>query len=1125
MADFVLEAGTTISHFRLEKKLGEGGMGAVFLAEDLTLSRQVAIKFMSRALLAQIGSASARESIEKRFIREARSAAAINHPNLAQIYEANFESDTWYIAMELINGKSLEAYVNPENALSVQMCVNVLRQVVNGLKFAWDNTKIVHRDIKPGNIMVTTNQMVKIVDLGLAKPVASTADEMEDLPDITCAGTPIGTPQYMAPEQATGETDIDFKIDIFALGATMYEMLAGRKCFQERTAALIYMAQMQKKYKPLTEYRPDVPEGLATLIDQMLEPSALDRIESYDAILAALDAIQSGGPAQDLDATMISLDAGDVGSAPTVAEQMLLTGGGRVGSKSSIPTDYYPNDHLIQERYRVIRPIGKSRAGHVYMCTDTQLGVEVAVKTLYPGREFAPGQMDLVRENFQKLLSMSNPHLVQIRDLSRHAETGELYVVMELLRGQNLRQWTHKRVTEMGTLTTEVIRPVMRQIAEAVDSVNKTFGTIHNDLKPESIFLTGDNERVVLLDYGITFMPPPEVSRAEGSRIALDAMPMPNPDYMAPELWQMQPQTLQTDQYSLGVVLYEMLTHKLPFWLRDPSVETAAKEADDKRPLLHIQLEHQYRRVVEDEHKPLPNLTRSQNAALARGLAKTPAGRFPTCVEFVDELCGKPASGGMGKVIAAVAALVLVGAGVVGFIAFGGGDDPVITDPVEGLNTSRVEVPVDPTNTTPVIDSGTDTRVAVVDPTIPVDPVDVTEPPLDETATAAQLAQRLALAEESIKRLTIELAEQRARLAEGDRAPEGVKRVDDVAQQAKAAAAEAATIEAYNAAIKLYRDAIDLALREKAARDRQLAADLAARATAIREQRETLRPFEALDTSVAENLAKYDRAEADAARALKAEKWDEAAANWDAAEASILAVQKLVEETYTPRKGKNFTVPDVGMEFIWIDAMECWVGKYETTNAQFRKFKPTHNSGVTKEEFPLNGDTQPVVLVSYFRAVEYCSWLTTKMRSQKLLPEGFGFRLPDKDEWVYFAACGEDRLYPWGNDLPPKYGNFGNQEMFPDDYNLGEYADPFVVTCPVDKSGANDWGLYGTAGNVWEWSSADRNGQRGVFGGSWTDAVDQALRTVVSSAFADPSVADFDSIGFRVILALPPVKD
>jgi hypothetical protein len=166
-----------------------------------------------------------------------------------------------------------------------------------------------------------------------------------------------------------------------------------------------------------------------------------------------------------------------------------------------------------------------------------------------------------------------------------------------------------------------------------------------------------------------------------------------------------------------------------------------------------------------------------------------------------------------------------------------------------------------------------------------------------------------------------------------------------------------------------------------------------------------------------------------------------------------------------PIFGDYWKIPDIGMEFIWIKALDCWVGKYEVTNQEYRRFKPKHDS---KEHHgnSLNSDRQPVVYVNYDDAIEYSRWLTERERNLGRLPFGYHYRLPTKEEWTRFCQCGDNREYPWGNAMPPKYGNYSKGA--PGSSGLDGYNDGFTVTCPVEKSGKNDWGLYGVGGNVSE---------------------------------------------------------
>ena len=655
------EPGQPISHFRLEKMLGEGGMGAVYLAEDLTLSRRVALKFMHRSLLVQQGNESAREGIENRFIREAKSAAAINHPNLAQIYEANFDSDSWYIAMEYIDGASLYDLLSQGKKFSIEEIVGICSQVVSGLEFAWDNYKIIHRDIKPHNIMLSKNKLVKIVDLGLAKPISSEDTQIE-MPDLTCAGAPIGTPQYMAPEQATGQSDVNYLADIFALGATLYEIVTGKKAFSGNTAPMIYMAQIQKKYKPLKEVCAKLPQPLIELIEVMLEPKPEDRFSSYQEIHEKLNRIDIG---PDLNRPLTTRSR-SIHRPASIAGTQLQLSGKTIGLDQL--TVYHQSDKLIKDRYRILKPIGKSRAGVVYHCLDTQLGVECVVKSLFPGREYPEHEMPAVIENFQRLIRLSHPNLVQIRDLQLDQETGEFFVVMEHLEGRNLREYTHRLRNELGEMSVKSIASVISVISKALDATSKNFNLIHHDLIPEKIYLLKNDTQVKFLDYGITH--PAENTEDQIRRDELHKHPMASPDYMSPELWQRKSVSRQSDLYSFAVIIYEILADKLPFWLKDPLTsdtdgEISEGKDNDGIPLREKQLKNLMGRVLSEPPTQLSFLKRHENYSLMRALSKDPHERFSTCEDFVNKLTkGNAVPIGLkASLVSAAAILVLAGIG------------------------------------------------------------------------------------------------------------------------------------------------------------------------------------------------------------------------------------------------------------------------------------------------------------------------------------------------------------------------------------------------------------------------------------------------------------------------------
>lgn len=198
----------------------------------------------------------------------------------------------------------------------------------------------------------------------------------------------------------------------------------------------------------------------------------------------------------------------------------------------------------------------------------------------------------------------------------------------------------------------------------------------------------------------------------------------------------------------------------------------------------------------------------------------------------------------------------------------------------------------------------------------------------------------------------------------------------------------------------------------------------------------------------------------------------------------------------------------VSMEFVWIEALSVWVGKYEVTNQEYRRYKPKHDSGTFHSgAYSLNGDRQPVVQVDVDDAKTYAERLTQRERAAGRLPDGYRYRLPTDGEWQSFAQCGDGRAYPWGNSWPPQYGNYSGQGDGQYTSKIDGYADGFPVACPVDKSGRNDWGLYGVGGNVCEWSEAGR--KRGA---SWYDWFQRGLRCDESSN------NDLSQCGFRLVL-------
>jgi eukaryotic-like serine/threonine-protein kinase len=262
--------GQTISHYRITGQLGKGGMGVVYEAQDLTLGRRVALKFLPPEL------ARGPNALD-RFLLEARAASALNHPNICTIYAIENDNGQPFIAMELLEGQSLDRKLN-EGPLTIDRLLHVSIQLADALDAA-HSKGIVHRDIKPGNIFLTTREQVKILDFGLAKltrtaemateTVGVTADSPAPA-HLTSPGSTVGTVAYMSPEQARGE-ELDARSDLFSLGAVIYQITTRQLPFPGNTSAMIFHAILERDPVSAAQINPAVPPKLQEIIDKLLE--------------------------------------------------------------------------------------------------------------------------------------------------------------------------------------------------------------------------------------------------------------------------------------------------------------------------------------------------------------------------------------------------------------------------------------------------------------------------------------------------------------------------------------------------------------------------------------------------------------------------------------------------------------------------------------------------------------------------------------------------------------------------------------------------------------------------------------------------------------------------------------
>ena len=491
--------------YEILKMLGEGGMGTVYKANDRELDRLVALKLIRPEY------ANHAETI-RRFKQELILARQVTHRNVIRIFDLGIADGLKFITMDYVEGRDLSKILSERGKFPVAEACDIVRQIGSGLEAA-HNEGVVHRDLKPQNIMLDSQGRVFLMDFGLARSM--------ELVGMTRTGALIGTPTYMAPEQARGEK-ADNRTDIFALGVIFYELLTGKRPYKDEPMMATLVRRTKEPATPPNQVDPSVPQSLSDIVVKCLQIKPELRYQNAEEML------------RDINFVSTPLSSANQSAAAVSGVQPFSSGS------------------FFGPRYKIESLLGEGGMGKVYKAEDGELRRTVALKLVRPELASDPNSMDRLKQEILLASKVSHKNILRIHDLG---DVGGLkFISMAYVDGRDL----HQIIAAEGKLPIPRAIRITRQLCLALEAAHAE-GVIHRDLKPQNVLVDKDDQ-IYVSDFGLA-----RSLEVHASMLTSAGELSGTPRYMSPEQVESGPVDHRSDLYSLGLILYEMVTADLPF--------------------------------------------------------------------------------------------------------------------------------------------------------------------------------------------------------------------------------------------------------------------------------------------------------------------------------------------------------------------------------------------------------------------------------------------------------------------------------------------------------------------------------------------------------------------------------